>query len=289
MSGWRAGTLLALFVVLASACGVPEDQQPAQQGDATATFIAARASLLDERSARATQTAESRPTNTPVPPTATPSPTPVPTATPLPTMTPLPTPSPTPQTEPVIVFSEDFSNVDAVPYWTGSADTLIAYAADGGYAVTTSTTGSRLLELRGLAELGDASIEVDLSFEGQGSAGLFARFGDWTGGWGDRGYFCALRDTGTVWCNHVIDGQPICLCSLDAHFYAFEGTNTLRLSTVGNTIQIALNGVVIETVTDSASTFGVWGLYVSSRTGEPFHAWFDNVVVTSLPPGHILD
>jgi len=188
----------------------------------------------------------------------------------------------------LVTLTDDFEDpASSVELWTGVYGDSSATVEDGAYHVsTTAATGWPIMVE--LGQLPNAEIRVDIRIDGDGSAGVFGRLNLTPSKTLDSEYGCYLRGDQSMWCEYASQGIRHCLCALKLSEFDFSTVNTLELAIAGDTVQVSINGTIISTQHQDASSDGWWGLYVDAPHGTRVDAWFDNLVVTQLPDDYAL-
>ena len=180
----------------------------------------------------------------------------------------------------VTVLNNTFDGDDIGSWPTGQAGGLAANITDGRYTVELNDANQYAYIYPDEAvDLADAVIAAEVQPEGNGLAGLMARFSEN----GDQRsmYVCWINNEGKAGCSKDINNtwsvilQPQVSPAIKPDAY-----NILVLAVEGNTLIFAVNDTEIGRITDDALSSGAWGVYVENFDSA-FRAHYDEIAVLS--------
>ena len=260
--------VVVTVMALGAACTTGSPPTPTE---APAGVAAVKATPIPAATAAAP--VEPSPTNT-VAPSATPTLAPSSTATTTPTFTPTAKPV-------VVLYQDDFSDPDSGWEHYREADGILDYE-DGGYRMLIQNP-SNLFWVQQGSDWQDVSVEVDATKVGGPDAnrfGLMCRLSNTTYEY----YGFLISSDGSYGIGRIVRGQ-VELIGSDAwqHSEAIEqgqATNRIRVTSVGNTLTLYVNGQQLLQVQDDTLASGDIGL-VAGTVGEPgTDILFNNFSVT---------
>ncbi|GAB4579645.1 MAG: hypothetical protein Fur0022_23830 [Anaerolineales bacterium] len=228
---------------------------------------------------------EGLPTSTPSPtifvsPTATATPTLEPTATETPTQIPTETPTLVPTLAPVILFEDDFSDVNKADWGSNRDADGITDFEQGGYRIFVNKIDWIFWSTAGLS-FTDVRIEVDATKLGgpdTNEFGLICRYVDT-----DNFYFLTATSDGYFSISKYLNGEYFSLTeeTFLPTDYVNQGNalNHLRADCIGNTLTLYINEQLIASYTDSSFSSGDVGIMVGSYNTSGADILFDNFVV----------
>lgn len=180
----------------------------------------------------------------------------------------------------VTVLNNTFDGDDIGSWPTGQAGGLAANIADGHYTVELSDANQyAYIYPDESVDLADAVIAAEVLPEGNGLAGLMARFSEN----GDQRsmYVCWINNEGKAGCSKDVNNTwSIILQPQSSPAIKPGAYNILALAVKGNTLVFAVNDTEIGRVTDDSLTSGAWGVYVENFDSA-FRAHYNEIAVLS--------
>ena len=178
-------------------------------------------------------------------------------------------------------FAFDF--IDDEGKWvTETSTSLQAVIEDGAYRVTLSDSDLYYLVAPDVSPASDLEVSADVLIQGNSRAGVAVRYGAgspnstrnyytcWIDGGNQYGCFVSVNDRWTTL------REPISNSAINP-----GKVNRVSLKAQGNRIIFSVNGVQLQTFTDSRVARGQAALYLENFSTEA-GAQFDNVIVTLL-------
>jgi S1-C subfamily serine protease len=182
---------------------------------------------------------------------------------------------------PSLLVNNSFDGDDVGTWPTGEADGYSATVADGAYTLNLDVDNMYLpLHPNESATLGDGAIAVQVRPEGDGFAGVVARYAE--NGDARSMYVCWISNSGQFGCSKDVNNEwtvivkPQASATIKPNEY-----NKVVLAAVGNEFSFEINDEEVATFTDDALTSGGWGVYAETTPGQ-FKAHYDHIAIASV-------
>jgi len=225
--------------------------------------------------------------STPLPGATAQQPTPQPTPKPLPTLQPMPTSTPSTGSGGTIIMEDDFSNSSHSNWPVGSSATSSTDYVNGWYRILIKKPHWIVWGEAG-QYLSDVIVDVDVKKvsgkDEESDFGVICRETD-----ADHFYYFAITGDGyyQIFRAEVADDEGMDFVPLnnswDTSPWINQGNNAvnhMRVSCIGNTLTLEVNGHVLTTVHDNHYKRGDVGLIASTYDSDNLDVRFDNFVLS---------
>lgn len=178
-------------------------------------------------------------------------------------------------------FAFDF--VDDESEWvTDSSASLQAVIEEGVYRITLSDSDLYYLTAPDVSPANDVEVSADVLINGNSRAGVAVRYSPGSQGNAKNYYACWIDGRDRYGCFVSVDDRWTTLREPISNPAIKPGqVNRVSLRAEGNSITFSVNGVRLQTFTDSRVAAGQGALYLENFDTEA-GAEFDNVIVTLL-------
>jgi S1-C subfamily serine protease len=177
------------------------------------------------------------------------------------------------------LVEDTFDDGTASNWAVGTWDDYAMYVQSGQLTVEMYGTENAIVDYPAhVMQLADGAIGAEVLLEGDGMAGLIARYTLTDEGVSSM-YLGLIDSTGQFALYKKVNGEWIALVDFQSHGAVRIGApNVLVLGVVGGDLIFTINGETVAEVTDGSLGSGAWGIYVGADVSG-FKAHFNVIVI----------
>lgn len=180
-----------------------------------------------------------------------------------------------------LIVDNSFDDGNAGTWPTGEEEGYSAQVADGRYSLSLATDNLYLfLHPDESADFADGAIAAQVQAEGDGLAGIMARYSEADG---KRSmYVCWINNERKFACSKDVDNNWTVMVKPQTHEAIQPDTNNkIVLAVVGNEFSFQVNDQELASFTDDSLATGAWGVYAETTPGN-FKVHYDHIAIATM-------
>lgn len=180
-----------------------------------------------------------------------------------------------------LIVDNSFDDGNAGTWPTGEEEGYSAQVADGRYSLSLATDNLYLfLHPDESAGFADGAIAAQVQAEGDGLAGIMARYSEADG---KRSmYVCWINNERKFACSKDVDNNWTVMVKPQTHdAIQLDTKNKIVLAVVGNEFSFQVNDQELASFTDDSLATGAWGVYAETTPGN-FKAHYDHIAIATM-------